>query len=309
MWTNDTVEWIDVELTSYCNINCPGCLRQVKRKNVDHILNTTNLSFKDMKQWISIDEFPNMRLINFCGSIDEPTLHPEILDIVDHYSKICDVNISSNGSTKTKLFWKQLGEYKISVFFGIDGVDQESLEKYRVGSNFKKIQENYRSFIEAGGNATWQFIVFEHNEHLIEEAEKISKNEGFNNFRTIYSHRKGNQESKKIQKEQKQEIYCKYGNQKRIFVSHTGVVLPCCFLNSEYLQVYAGNKPKTLFDKKFIEYGGPLELGLKYNRAGEILDGDLFKYITDSWTGKPIERCYNTCKRSKQDVFIDKELK
>ena len=39
MWSGDTVEWLDIELTSFCNIDCPGCFRQVKRKVVDDILN------------------------------------------------------------------------------------------------------------------------------------------------------------------------------------------------------------------------------------------------------------------------------
>ena len=39
MWDNKTIEWIDIELTSFCNIECPGCLRQVKKNTVDHILN------------------------------------------------------------------------------------------------------------------------------------------------------------------------------------------------------------------------------------------------------------------------------
>ena len=27
MWTTDTLEWIDIELTSFCNIKCKGCFR------------------------------------------------------------------------------------------------------------------------------------------------------------------------------------------------------------------------------------------------------------------------------------------
>ena len=34
MWHKDTVEWIDIELTSYCNIHCPGCLRQEMNNEV-----------------------------------------------------------------------------------------------------------------------------------------------------------------------------------------------------------------------------------------------------------------------------------
>ena len=98
MWSSDTVEWIDIELTSYCNIDCPGCFRQVKRDKVDHILNKDVLTYKQIKKWITKEKFPNCKLINFCGSIDEPTLHPELLQILDHFNGV-NVNISSNGST------------------------------------------------------------------------------------------------------------------------------------------------------------------------------------------------------------------
>ena len=113
------------------------------------------IKFSDLKRWIVKEELNNLKLLNFCGSIDEPTTHPEILEIVDYFSKFVEINIASNGSTKTKDFWKNLGEYGISVFFGIDGTNQETLEKYRIGSNFTKIQDNYRSFIKSGGKANW----------------------------------------------------------------------------------------------------------------------------------------------------------
>ena len=308
MWSSDTVEWIDVELTSFCNIDCPGCFRQVKNNKVNNILNKDVLSFNQLKKWITKKEFPNLNLINFCGSIDEPTLHPEILTIVDHFSKICNINISTNGSTKTKKFWKTIGQYGVSAFFGIDGVDQKSLEKYRIGSNFKKVQENFREFIKAGGHATWQFIVFEHNQHLLEKAKKISKEEGFKHFRTIYSHREGNNE-KKVHREEEHEIVCKYANQKRLFISHTGALLPCCFFNSEFLQVHSGGGNETRYTEKYQELGGPLESNLKYTSPTEVIEGDMFKFIVDSWTNKPLERCWQTCKKAKQDVFVDEVLK
>ena len=307
MWKTKTVEWIDVELTSFCNIACPGCLRQEKKKQVSHILNKDMLSFSDLKRWIRKEDFNNLKLLNFCGSVDEPTTHPEILDIVEHFLEFVEVNIASNGSTKTKDFWKQLGEYGGSVFFGIDGTDQESLEKYRIGSNFKKVQENYRAFIKAGGNATWQFIVFEHNKHLLEEAKKISEEEGFSNFRTIFSHRKGSGEVKKKVIEE-QEVFCKYGNQKRIFINHTGALIPCCFLNSEALELHSTGNVKSKFGKKYMELGKVLSNNLKYNTVSEVLDGELFEYIVDSWETDPVEKCWQTCKQKKRDIFIDEKV-
>ena len=39
-----------------------------------------------------------------------------------------------------------------------------------------------------------------------------------------------------------------------------------------------------------------------------VIDGELFKFVVDSWESKPIERCWQTCKKAKQDVFIHEEL-
>ena len=307
MWNSKTVEWIDVELTSYCNISCPGCFRQIKNEKAGHILNKDQLSFQDLKEWITLNNFPNIKLLNFCGSIDEPTLHPEMLDIIYHFKKFTNINIASNGSTKTKSFWQKLGESGVSVFFGIDGIDQESLEKYRIGSSYKKVKENFRAFIKAGGKATWQFIAFEHNEHLIDTARYMAKIEGFENFRLIYSHRDDNKESKTKVKQEEQHIVCKYANQKRIFISHTGALLPCCFLNSEYLQDHAIGHV-TDYNILRRNNGGILADGLQYNKPDEILSGDVFNGIVKSWSKNPIKRCWDTCKKSKQDVFISEAL-
>ena len=308
MWSIESIEWIDIELTSFCNIDCPGCFRQIKRDKVDDILDKEFITLDKIKKWITKKNFPNCKLINFCGSIDEPTLHPNLIEILDWFSVI-DINISSNGSTKTTKFWSELGERKISVFFGLDGIDQESLEKYRIGSNFKKIIQNSRAFIQSGGKATWQFIAFEHNEHLIEDAKKMAKEEGFENFRLIYSHRDQNKESKKIKRDEEQKIVCKYGEQNRIFISHTGVVLPCCFFNSEFLQSFATNQYYTDFQKLYRDTGELLSSSLKYNTPDEIIDGELFEGVINSWHSKPLSRCWSTCKQARQDVFLGETLK
>ena len=294
MWTLDTIEWVDVELTTFCNIDCPGCFRQVKRHKVGHLLDKEMLSFSQLKRWVK--HFPNIDLLNFCGSIDEPTLHPEILDIVNHFYEDVNINISSNGSTKTEKFWSELGSKGISVFFGIDGIDQESLEVYRIGSNFKKVRENWRAFIKAGGKATWQFIAFEHNEHLIDHARYMANIEGFDSFRLIWSHREDNSEVK-VEREENSEIVCKYANQKRIFISHTGVMLPCCFMNSEFLQSYGTDEYYTDFQKHFRDTGGVLEHSLKYSEPEDIM-----QYWGDMATEK-FSRCVSTCKQARQDIF------
>ena len=49
MWTSDTLEWIDIELTSFCNIRCKGCFR-VESSYADKILNKTYLEIETIKE-------------------------------------------------------------------------------------------------------------------------------------------------------------------------------------------------------------------------------------------------------------------
>ena len=70
------------------------------------------------------------------------------------------------------------------VTFGIDGL-ADTNEIYRRQVDWKKLMLNVEAFINAGGVADWQFILFEHNIHQLKEAEELSKNMGFNKFFTI----------------------------------------------------------------------------------------------------------------------------
>jgi hypothetical protein len=38
---------------------------------------------------------------------------------------------------------------------------------------------NVKAFIDAGGNAVWEYLIFEHNEHQVEQARQMSKDLGF----------------------------------------------------------------------------------------------------------------------------------
>ena len=85
MWSTDTLEWIDIELTSFCNISCKGCFR-VMSKEADKILNKTFLDLDVIKEKFKKEMFPNIKIINFCGSVDEPTTHPQFFEIIKHFA-------------------------------------------------------------------------------------------------------------------------------------------------------------------------------------------------------------------------------
>lgn len=308
MWSTKTLEWIDIELTSFCNLHCPSCFRETDQAKQSTFLNSKVLDLQLIKKRLILNDLPNIKIINFCGSIDEPTTHPQLFDIIKYFKTWnVHINIATNGSTRTPAFWQNLGELlKDSphrIHFGIDGSNELS-ERYRKGSSFPKVQQNWRAFISGGGKAIWQFIVFDWNEHQLNEARQLSNEEGFVGFKTIYSHRNKSGE-KQTQHIEEKCIDCRYLKQQRIFINHMGDVIPCCHLNSETIVFNNVNKPFSDYTNLYYNSFGKLSSNLKYQSLSEILNGSLFNNITKSWTSPlPLEKCINTCKAKKHDIFI-----
>ena len=312
MWK---VEWIDIELTSFCNIHCEGCFRELS-EYADKVNNTEKLSLATIKQRFKKEDFPDIKIINFCGSVDEPTSHPEFFDIISHFSSWnAHINIATNGSLRTEKWWTKLAEIlkPIShrVTWGVDGTDKTS-EIYRRGSKFDKVEKNYRAFNKSGGQSTWQFIVFEHNQHQEQEVKVKALEEGFRNVKYIYSHRKDVQNKnithKKVEREETLTVQCKYEAQNRIFVNHRGNVIPCCHLNAEMLEYSAGREKNTKFTEILNENQGEEAVNLKNHEIKEVMNGEVWKSIADSWSNEPISKCWKTCKKRQHDTFVKESL-
>jgi hypothetical protein len=95
------------------------------------------------------------------------------------------LGIHTNGSLRSKSFWTELGtvlnrsgDY---CRFGIDGLEDTN-HIHRVNTIWDLIMKNSKAFIDAGGNADWEYLIFEHNEHQVEEAKELSEKLGFKKF-------------------------------------------------------------------------------------------------------------------------------
>ena len=328
------VEAIDIESTTFCNLHCPECLREIDKEWVGSILNSTHVTRENCEKWFNPDDLINFNELRFCGAIDEAAANPHMFDILAYFNetfvsrnKDFFIDIRTNGSIKTTAWWEKLAHTlprNHRVVFGIDGADEVS-EKYRIGSNFKKVINNATAFIKAGGLAAWQFIEFEHNEHQIEEARQKSIDLGFRAFSVMSSSRsdrsgdvkhvdvssikppKSDSVIMKAGKKERIEITCE--NQtvmgKRILINSLGLVTPCCFLNGfihmpfNYKMKNPENDPPFYFSEpvwnKIWQKHPDTALSLHHNTLKEILAGDFFSDIETSWKTKPIERCHEVC--------------
>jgi len=180
----DLLEW---EITTACNAACPQCPRNYYGgktwKNLPIIQNSlswaqTHFTEKFIKK---------LKRIDFCGTYGDPILNNEFLEIVRWVRTVNNelhLSVKTNGGLKNTDWWAELSHAlgpNSCVFFGIDGLEDTN-HLYRRKVDFQKVIQNAQSFINAGGNAFWNFIVFKHNQHQVDDARLLSQQLGFKNF-------------------------------------------------------------------------------------------------------------------------------
>jgi MoaA/NifB/PqqE/SkfB family radical SAM enzyme len=187
MFDYNTIDEYQIEVTSYCNAACPQCPRNNNGLGINQYMPLCHLDRTIINKQFDKELCGRLRQIFFCGSYGDPIMHPEFLDILrDFRSKnpTLWLYIHTNGGVHNVDYWvdiaKILNGYG-QIDFGIDGL-ADTLHLYRKNVKYKKVIENARAFICAGGRAQWNFIVFRHNEHQVQQARDIAASMGFFNF-------------------------------------------------------------------------------------------------------------------------------
>jgi MoaA/NifB/PqqE/SkfB family radical SAM enzyme len=184
------IKLLDIELSNNCNAACPMCARNIHGYSTNPRLQLNELTFSDIQN-IDKSILNNIEFINVSGNYGDPLMCKDILKIIGYLqeqttAKIC---IHTNGGLRNATIWKQLGEWvNVEVRFGIDGLEDTN-HKYRINVRWDLLLSNIKTYINAGGNATWIFLVFFHNQHQVEEARLLAKELKFNKFKTVVSDR------------------------------------------------------------------------------------------------------------------------
>lgn len=178
------VDEYQLEITTYCNAACPQCPRNISGGSVNPHLPLCHLSRQTIDRAFTPELCGRTRQIFFCGSYGDPIVHPDFLDILRDFrnkNPTLWLYIHTNGGVHDTSWWTELAEILNGygkIDFGIDGLEDTN-HLYRRGVKFDKAINNAQAFIQAGGKAQWNYIVFKHNEHQIETARLLSEIIGF----------------------------------------------------------------------------------------------------------------------------------
>jgi MoaA/NifB/PqqE/SkfB family radical SAM enzyme len=176
----DNIKKIELEITSNCNAACPGCQRTRSPGKYE----ITGFKLKDLQRIFPTSNYISGKEFKFCGVLGDPVFNEECLQMVEYIvinGGRCQ--ISTNGGIRPASWWRQLGELsnrtkKVDVNFCVDG-HKETNHIYRVNTVFDVIERNMTAYAQAGGMASWIYIVFDHNEHELSVAEAHAKRLGF----------------------------------------------------------------------------------------------------------------------------------
>jgi MoaA/NifB/PqqE/SkfB family radical SAM enzyme len=188
------VQLLDIELSNRCNAACPMCARNIHGWSINPRLKLDELTLDDIKN-IDKKYLKQLDTINISGDYGDPLTNSNVVNIIEYFLKHTTARmiIHTNGGVRSSTVWEQLGKLSAArehfeIRFAIDGL-ADTNHIYRIGVHWQMLMENVKTFISNGGNATWIFLVFFHNQHQIDEASRLAKDLGFNSFRTVVSDR------------------------------------------------------------------------------------------------------------------------
>jgi MoaA/NifB/PqqE/SkfB family radical SAM enzyme len=236
------VRVLHIEPTDACNAACPQCGRETDttfNKNDIH-----HLTVEQIKTLVAEDTIRNLDKMYMCGNYGDPAAGRNTLEIYRYFRSInptITLGMNTNGGLRNIDWWRELASILNQphdyVVFSIDGL-ADTNHIYRVNVKWDKVLENAKEFICAGGSAHWDMLVFEHNQHQVNNAETIAGMLGFKWFRAKVSKRHAVTPISFLNPPASWQdpvvrsgtIVCHALKESSVYISARGVVYPCCWL-------------------------------------------------------------------------------
>ena len=184
MYDYKDIRQVHLEPTQKCQARCPMCDRNVNGGKDNKYLTNADLSLMDCKIMMSEDFVRQLDNLYMCGNHGDPMMAPEALEICQWLKEVnpnIRLAMNTNGGARTPDWWAKLAKTIDHCTFSVDGLEDTN-HLYRQGVSWDKVEENMAAFCDAGGIAKWEFLVFKHNEHQIDEAKLWSDTLGITTF-------------------------------------------------------------------------------------------------------------------------------
>jgi|TARA_X000000950_G_scaffold146324_1_gene180786 MoaA/NifB/PqqE/SkfB family radical SAM enzyme len=271
---------VHIELTDKCQAQCPMCARNYHGGAVRPFIRNGDISIEQFKEWFPKEFLEKLYNFYSCGNYGDPAFAKDCLEIYE-YVRSCNketrLALHTNGGMRDPKWWSKLAiaigtQRNSEVIFAVDGFPGKH-ELYRRNTKFEKVIENMSAFINAGGTARVDSLVFAHNEHETEELESYLLDLGVDKVNFISTTRFYEMKEYKVQNVkgdieyylkpaelpkwkktpnkslenlldvqfresaiEKSVIDPKCTNEQSIYVDPYGSIFPCCWIGGDSLE-------------------------------------------------------------------------
>lgn len=329
------VRMVHFEPTQLCQASCPMCDRNKNGGEVNQYLKNKSITMDEFKHLFHPEFIKQLRTFYMCGNHGDPIL----TNVLPMFQYLRDANpylnlsMTTNGGAQKPEWWEELAQVPgMRVNFSIDGLEDTN-HLYRQGVQWHRVEENLDAFTSAGGEADWTFLVFNYNEHQVEEAERYAKLLGVKNFivkksgryLTANHERKTEHQAqfrkglgellseptnpkyknkalqqdvdvKKVISEERVDPKCV--KKSEIYVSAEGFVFPCCWTAGQMYKWYLEPEASEIW-KHINKY----EINALKTSIKGVVEGGFFSSIANAWEGEDrLKVCALKCNR-KFDPF------
>lgn len=270
---------LSIEPTNNCNLSCPEC-------------KSGNKMLSRERGYLDLSTFE--KVLAECSSTlyslilyfqGEPFLHSGIIKMIElaHKSKVFTIT-STNGQTIGSELARSIVKSGLDrIIFSMDGLDQLTYEKYRVGGDLHKVKEGIRSLVECkramkshSPEVIIQFLILSHNQHQVADIREWGMKAGVDKViiktarieayeagnplipEGIYSRYQKTDDGRYVIKNSLKNSCWRCWS--KAVITWDGKVIPCCFdtngdyvmgniINSSFHDIWRGT-PYKAFKKK-----------------------------------------------------------
>lgn len=235
------IKVLHLEPTDVCQAACALCARETDPafdKNRQHHLDIDQvLDVFDAAQIAKLDK------MFMCGNYGDPAAGRYTLDLYREFRRINPdivLGMNTNGAIQSTVWWFELArilnQSRDFVVFSIDGLESTN-HVYRKNVNWNKVMQNTLAFIDAGGSAHWDMLVYRHNQDQVEACEQLARDMGFRWFRAKVSKRGFTDRLEAPMgwinpRTQGTKINCHALREQSVYIDAQGRLSPCCWLGA-----------------------------------------------------------------------------
>lgn len=183
-----------LEITSRCNASCPACSRNISGGPISPTVVPEDLTLNDIQQMFPMEIIKNLIYLNYCGNLGDPGLAKNLIEIITFFKQNGNdsliQHIKTNGGMHKPDRWIKLGKlfqkkyvpgHPLShsgVTFSVDGL-ADTNHIYRRGVIWNNVYRNMQAYSDSGGYGVWEWLIFDHNKHQIDDAQDLANKLGF----------------------------------------------------------------------------------------------------------------------------------